>query len=76
MALRNRAFTDDLRAGEHEQRTTTMTALQDWLSYRPMHPRTLKALICDTFRAQPAEAAGEHAVPAEPTLLRPGLERC
>ncbi|WP_165595637.1 hypothetical protein [Mycolicibacterium novocastrense] len=53
-----------------------MTALQDWLSYRPMHPRTLKALICDTFRAQPAEAAGEHAVPAEPTLLRPGLERC
>ncbi|GAT09587.1 hypothetical protein H7I77_11590 [Mycolicibacterium novocastrense] len=53
-----------------------MTALQDWLSYRPMHPRTLKALICDTFRAQPAEAVEDAVKPAEPTLLRPGLERC
>ncbi|BBY42854.1 hypothetical protein [Mycolicibacterium celeriflavum] len=50
-----------------------MTALQDWLSYRPLAPRTLKALICDTFRGQPDEEA---ARPAEPALLRPGLERC
>ncbi|WP_197506172.1 hypothetical protein [Mycobacterium sp. 852014-52144_SCH5372336] len=56
-----------------------MTALQDWLSYRPMHPRTLKALICDTFRVEPAQAVAEEAAPvkpAEPPLLRPGLERC
>lgn len=51
-----------------------MTALQDWLSYRPLDPQTLKALICDTFRRQPAEE--EAARPAEPALLRPGLERC
>ncbi|WP_172799486.1 hypothetical protein [Mycobacterium sp. IS-3022] len=51
-----------------------MTALQDWLSIRPMDPRSLAALICDTFRGQPDE---EDAVrPAEPALLRPGLERC
>ncbi|KUI33971.1 hypothetical protein AU197_04915 [Mycobacterium sp. IS-1590] len=53
-----------------------MTALQDWLSYRPMHPRTLKALICDTFRAQPVDQQAVPVKPAEPQLLRPGLERC
>ncbi|WP_172798354.1 hypothetical protein [Mycobacterium sp. GA-1285] len=53
-----------------------MTALQDWLSYRPMHPRTLGALICDAFRGQPAQPAEEVAKPAQPALLRPGLERC
>lgn len=51
-----------------------MTALQDWLSYRPMDSRTLKALICDIFRRQPADE--EAAPPAETALLRPGLERC
>ncbi|MGE2720017.1 hypothetical protein [Mycolicibacterium celeriflavum] len=56
-----------------------MTALQDWLSYRPMHPRTLKAMICDTFRgptAQPAEEAAASVKPGEPALLQRGLERC
>ncbi len=53
-----------------------MTALQDWLTYRPMAPRTLKALICDTFRGQTAQAAEQDAGPAQPALLRPGLERC
>lgn len=51
-----------------------MTALQDWLSYRPIDSRTLKALICGTLRRQPAEE--EDAPPREPALLRPGLERC
>ncbi|WP_165827528.1 hypothetical protein [Mycolicibacterium sp. GF69] len=57
-----------------------MTALQGWLSYRPMQPRTLKVLICDALRVRPAgqdtapPAGG--AVPAGPALLRPGLERC
>ncbi|WP_197416101.1 hypothetical protein [Mycobacterium sp. GA-1199] len=53
-----------------------MTALQDWLSYRPMHPRTLKALICGPFRAQAVDQQGNRVKPAEPALLRPGLERC
>ena len=50
-----------------------MTALQDWLSNSPMDPRTLRALICDTFKGQDAE---EPVPPAEPALLRRGLERC
>ena len=53
-----------------------MTALQDWLTYRPMHPRSLKALICDTFRGQTTQADEQDVRHAEPTLLRPGLERC
>lgn len=53
-----------------------MTALQDWLTYRPMHPRTLKALICDTFRVQASQPAEQETSSAEPKLLRPGLERC
>lgn len=53
-----------------------MTALQDWLSYRPMHPRTLKALICGPFRAQDVDQKAVPVKPAEPQLLRPGLERC
>ncbi|WP_172800208.1 MULTISPECIES: hypothetical protein [unclassified Mycobacterium] len=51
-----------------------MTALQDWLSIRPMDPRSLAALICDTLRGDAAEEKA--ARPAEPALLRPGLERC
>nr|WP_165588709.1 hypothetical protein [Mycolicibacterium komanii]CRL74411.1 hypothetical protein CPGR_03646 [Mycolicibacterium komanii] len=53
-----------------------MTALQDWLTHRPMHPRTLKALICDTFRVQTSQPAEQDARPAEPALLQRGLERC
>jgi len=68
-----RAFTDELHAGEHEQRTTSMTALQDWLSIRPMDPRGLKAFICDAIRG--LSAAQQPAV-EEPQLLRPGVERC
>jgi len=50
-----------------------MTAVQDWLSDRPMDPRTLKTLICDVIRRPTAE---NRQSPAQPTLLRPGLERC
>lgn len=50
-----------------------MTALQDWLSYRPLTPRSLKMLICDSLRVP---AAAEDAHPARPALLQPGLERC
>ena len=50
-----------------------MTAVQDWLSSSPMDPRTLKTLICDVIRRPAAE---KQAPPAQPTLLRPGVERC
>lgn len=51
-----------------------MTAVQDWLSNRPMDPRTLATLICDVVRRP---AADEQAPPpAQPILLHPGLERC
>ena len=50
-----------------------MTAVQDWLSARPMDPRTLKTLICDVIRRPAVEEA---VPPAQPTLLRRGVERC
>jgi hypothetical protein len=68
-----RAFTDELRAGEHEQRTTSMTALQDWLSNRPVDPRSLKALICEAIRGLSTD---EPEPLPEPTLMGRGLERC
>jgi hypothetical protein len=50
-----------------------VTALQDWLSIRPVDPKGLKAIICDAFRGLTAE---EPATVAEPQLIRPGIERC
>ena len=50
-----------------------MTALQDWLSIRPVDPKSLKALICDTFRNLTAE---EPAKVQEPPLIQRGIERC
>ncbi|ULE32752.1 hypothetical protein [Mycobacterium sp. IDR2000157661] len=50
-----------------------MTAVQDWLSNRPIDPRGLATLICDVIRRPAAE---EQPPPAQPILLRPGLERC
>jgi hypothetical protein len=50
-----------------------VTALQDWLSTRPVDPRGLKAFICDTFRTFTAD---EPAKAQEPALIRRGVERC
>ncbi|MBE1546273.1 hypothetical protein GGC64_000281 [Mycobacterium sp. OAS707] len=50
-----------------------MTALQDWLSTRPVDPRGLKTAICDAWRNLTAD---EPAKTDEPALLRRGLERC
>ena len=50
-----------------------MTALQDWLSTRPVDPKGLKAFICDAFRSLTAE---ESANVEEPQLIQPGIERC
>jgi hypothetical protein len=51
----------------------SMTALQDWLSDRPMDPRNIKSLICDAIRGLSAD---EPQPLPEPTLMGRGLERC
>jgi hypothetical protein len=67
-------FTDELRAGEHEQRKKSVTALQDWLPIRPFDPRNhVKAFIC-ALRGVTAEDTDEVVV--EPTVSRRGVERC
>jgi hypothetical protein len=58
-------------ACEHERRTTSMTALQDWLSDRPMDPRTITTLIRDAIRGLSADEPE-----TLPTLMGRGLERC
>jgi hypothetical protein len=50
-----------------------VTALQDWLSIRPVDPKGLKAFICDAVRSLTAE---EPAKVQNPPLIRPGVERC
>jgi hypothetical protein len=50
-----------------------VTALQDWLSIRPVDPKGLKALVVDALRSLTAE---EPAKVQEPQLIRPGIERC
>lgn len=50
-----------------------MTALQGWLSYRPVDPRGLKTLIRDALRGRTAD---EPETLPEPTLMGRGLERC
>ena len=54
-----------------------MTALQDWLSIRPVDPRGLpkgiKAIICDALRSLTGD---EPAKGHEPQLIRRGVERC
>lgn len=50
-----------------------MTALQDWLSDRPMDPRNIKDLICDAIRGFSGD---EPESLSEPTLMGRGLERC
>jgi hypothetical protein len=60
--------------GEHEQRTKSVTALQDWLSTRPgMDAKGLKALICEALRGLSTD---EPVKAAEPQLMGRGLERC
>jgi hypothetical protein len=49
-----------------------VTALQDWLSIRPVDPRGLKAVICDALRSLTADEPAKE----EPQLIRPGVERC
>jgi hypothetical protein len=50
-----------------------VTALQDWLSIRPVDPKGLKGFILDALRSLTAD---EPAKVGEPALIRPGVERC
>ncbi len=50
-----------------------MTALQDWLSIRPVDPKGLKSFVRDALRTLTAD---EPAKTDEPRLIRPGVERC
>ena len=52
---------------------TAMTALQDWLSFRPVDPETVKAFIRDAIRNVTGD--DQSAVP-EPRLISRGVERC
>lgn len=69
-------FTADVaRSEKHEKRTMSMTALQDWLSFRPVDQSAIKEMVCRPLRAvlsTPDEAVED----TEPKVLRPGLERC
>jgi len=51
----------------------SMTALQDWLSDRPLDPRSIKTLIREAICGLSADEP--HSEP-EPTLMGRGLERC
>ncbi|MFG1933616.1 hypothetical protein ACGFK1_23660 [Mycobacterium sp. NPDC048908] len=50
-----------------------MTALQDWLSTRPVDPKSLKGIVCDVLRNLTTD---EQAKTQEPQLIRRGVERC
>lgn len=58
-----------------------MTALQDWLTLKPVD-QGIRDMVCRPFRAvlsTPATAGRRTrsmAAPLEFTLQRPGLERC
>jgi hypothetical protein len=59
--------------GEHEQRTKSVTALQDWLSIRPtMDTKGLKALICEALGL----STDEPVQVDDPPLMGRGVERC
>jgi hypothetical protein len=84
---RNIALTEVVsRGGEHEQRITTMTALQDWLSFRPVEEGIRDGLREVVFRPLRAvlsvveDFEGSHdEVPdfrGNVVWMRPGLERC
>lgn len=50
-----------------------MTALQDWLSLRPVDQSAIKQLVCRPLRAVLSTDVDE---PDELKLISPGIERC
>jgi hypothetical protein len=52
----------------------SMTALQDWLSFRPVDQSAIKEMVFRPLRA--VLSTPEAAESAELKVLEPGLERC
>ena len=51
-----------------------MTALQDWLSFRPADQNAIMGMVCRPLRAVLSTPDVEAA--AELKLINPGVERC
>lgn len=51
-----------------------MTALQDWLSLRPVDQSTIRDMVCRPLRAVLRTPDVEDS--AEIKLISPGIERC
>lgn len=51
-----------------------MTALQDWLSFRPVDQSAIKEMVCRPLRA--VLSTPDASERTELKLLQPGLERC
>ena len=69
-----RCFWHPRNEGTIFQRTKSMTALQDWLSFRPVDPTTIVDAVCRPLRA--VLHAQEADARTEQKLLSPGVERC
>jgi hypothetical protein len=52
-----------------------MTALQDWLSFRPVDQSAIREMVCRPFRAVLSTIDGAEEG-EELKLLTPGVERC
>jgi oligoribonuclease (3'-5' exoribonuclease) len=52
----------------------SMTALQDWLSFRPVDQSAIKEMVCRPLRA--VLSTPDAAEPTELKVLQPGIERC
>lgn len=51
-----------------------MTALQDWLSFRPVDQSMIKEMVCRPLRA--VLSTPDADVRADLKLISPGIERC
>lgn len=51
-----------------------MTALQDWLSFRPADQNVIRDMVCRPLRA--VLSSPEVVEPTELKLISPGIERC
>ena len=54
--------------------TTSVTALQDWLSFRPVDQRAIRELVCRPLRAVWSNPNSRERT--EFTVMGAGIERC
>lgn len=59
----------------HRRRTRAMTALQDWLSFRPVDQGAIVDMVFRPLRAVLGTQDADEARP-EVKLITPGVERC